>query len=372
MTTMDLTTPQPVPPADPATAAIMPAAVETPGPNELRDPFVRQELKRAGVWIGLVVAVVLTWHLAQPLLLIFGGVVFAAMLDGGTRLLGRILPIARGWRLMMVLLGVLAFLGWVVLLAGSELTAQAESLRVVVTTQIERLLILANANHLFDDTVGSATEIGKQLLGSIGRVTSAVTTVVGTVTSAVMILVIGIFLAIEPRLYERGVAWMFPVRTREHFYGTMNMMGFTLRRLMFGRLIGMTFEGFFVWLLLALGGIPMAALLGVLTGLLAFLPNIGSIISGVLIILVGFSGGWNAGVYAFGVYMAVQMIDGYLVVPTVAKRSVDLAPALVLGAQLLFGALFGLLGLMFADPIVAMLKIGLERGSQQAAENAGE
>jgi predicted PurR-regulated permease PerM len=348
------------------------ASVESPGPNEMRDPIVREELKRAGVWIGLIVAVVLIWYLSQPLLLIFGGVVFAAMLDGGARLLGRILPIGRGWRLLIVILGVLAFLTWVVMLAGSELTAQAESLRLVVAGQIDRILELANANHLLDNTAGSAAEIGKQLLGSIGRVTSAVGTLVGTVTSAVMILVIGVFLAIEPRLYERGVAWMFPVRSRERFYGTMNVMGFTLRRLMFGRLIGMAFEGFFVWFFLAVGGIPMAALLGVLTGILAFLPNIGSIISGVLIILVGFSGGWNAGFYAFGVYMAVQIIDGYIVVPTVARRSVDLAPALILGAQLLFGALFGLLGLMFADPIVAMLKVGLQRGSKQAAENAGE
>jgi len=54
----------------------------------------------------------------------------------------------------------------------------------------------------------------------------------------------------------------------------------------------------------------------------------------------------------------------------VAKRSVDLAPALVLGAQLLFGALFGILGLVLADPIVAMIKIALERGSLISAERA--
>ena len=340
--------------------------IEVAGPNELRDPLVREELKRAAVWIGLTVAVVGVWYLSQPLLLIFGGVVFAAMLDGGARLLGRVLPIARAWRLLIVALGVIAFLVWVVMLAGSELTAQAETLRVVVTAQVDRALVWVNANHLLDGAAGNATEIGKQLLGSIGRVTSAVGTVVGAVTSAVMIVVIGVFLAIEPRLYERGVAWMLPLRARDGFYATMNDMGYTLRRLMAGRLLGMAVEGVGVWILLWAGGIPMAALLGVLTGLLAFLPNIGSIVSGVLIIIVGFSTGWNAGLYAFGVYMAVQIVDGYLIVPTVAKRSVDLAPALVLAAQLLFGALFGILGLMFADPMVAMLKVGLEHGSGRA------
>jgi predicted PurR-regulated permease PerM len=348
-----------------------PTYVEVAGPNELRDPFVRQELKRAAIWIGLACAVALTVVLAQPLLLIFGGIVFAAMLDGGTRLLGRVLPIGRGWRLMIVVLGVLGFLAWTVYFAGSQLAAQAEALQTVVTTQFDRALVYANANHLLEGA-GSAAEMGKQVLGSIGRVTSAVGTAVGALTSAVMIVVIGVFLAIEPRLYERGVAWMLPLRVRDAFYATMKDMGFTLRRLMAGRLIGMAFEGFFTWLLLLLGGIPLAALLGLLTGILAFLPNIGSIVSGILIITVGFSGGWNAGFYALGVYIAIQMIDGYLVVPTVAKRSVDLAPALILGAQVMFGALFGLLGLMFADPMVAMLKVALEHGSERPKEKSGK
>jgi predicted PurR-regulated permease PerM len=345
---------------------------ELPGPNEMRDPVIRHELKRAVVWVGVVGGVALMVFLSQPLLLIFGGVVFAAMLDGGTRLLGRILPIGRGWRLMMVVIGVMAFLGWVMYFTGSTLADQVEALRTTITAQVEKLIAYANAQHLLDNGIdgGQATEIGKQIMGSIGRVTSAVSTVVGAVTSAVMIVVIGVFLAIEPRLYERGVAWMFPVDRRLHLYATLKDMGHTLRRLMAGRLLGMAVEGVGVWVLLAVGGVPMAALLGVLTGLFAFLPNIGSIISGVLIILVGFSGGTDMGFYALGVYLAVQIVDGYLIVPTVAKRSVDLAPALILGAQLLLGAAFGLLGLMFADPIVAMLKVGLEHGSKDAEARA--
>jgi len=109
----------------------------------------------------------------------------------------------------------------------------------------------------------------------------------------------------------------------------------------------------------------MAALLGILTGLLAFIPNIGAIVSGVLMVLVGFSQSNEAGVWAVAVYLFVQTVDGYLIVPYVAKRTVDLAPALVLGAQLLFGTLFGLMGLMLADPLVAMLKTALEHKSRE-------
>jgi predicted PurR-regulated permease PerM len=201
-------------------------------------------------------------------------------------------------------------------------------------------------------------------------VTQAVTTAVGAVTNLVMMMVLAIFIALEPRIYERGVAWMLPLASRDHFYGTAAKIGWTLRRLMAGRLLGMVIEGVGVWALLSIGGVPMAALLGVLTGLLAFLPNIGAIVSGVLIILVGFSAGQETGIYAIIVYFAVQMVDGYVIVPMVAKRAVDLAPALVLGAQILFGALFGIMGLALADPIIAMIKVALERQSERNEERS--
>ena len=337
---------------------------EEVGPTELYDPIIRTEIKRAAVWIGMTAFVVgLVW-LAQPLLLIMGGLVLAAMFDGGARLLGRVLPIPRGIRLTIVVLAVFGFMYWTFVFTGSELAAQAASLQAIVETQIETIgnRIAAAGFNISAEDVKS---FGTQILNSVGRVTAAVSSVVGTVTNMAMMLVLAIFIAAEPRMYERGVAWMLPLAEREHFYVTAAKMGSVLRRLMAGRLLGMAVEGFGTWILLSLGGVPMAALLGVLTGLLAFLPNIGAIVSGALIILVGFSAGFDVGLYAIFVYFVVQMVDGYLIVPMVAKRAVDLAPALVLGAQILFGALFGILGLALADPIIAMIKVALERQSER-------
>ena len=337
---------------------------EEVGPTELYDPIIRTEIKRAAVWIGMTAFVVgLVW-LAQPLLLIMGGLVLAAMFDGGARLLGRVLPIPRGIRLTIVVLAVFGFMYWTFVFTGSELAAQAASLQAIVETQIETIgnRIAAAGFNISAEDVKS---FGTQILNSVGRVTAAVSSVVGTVTNMAMMLVLAIFIAAEPRMYERGVAWMLPLAEREHFYVTAAKMGSVLRRLMAGRLLGMAVEGFGTWILLSLGGVPMAALLGVLTGLLAFLPNIGAIVSGALIILVGFSAGVDVGLYAIFVYFVVQMVDGYLIVPMVAKRAVDLAPALVLGAQILFGALFGILGLALADPIIAMIKVALERQSER-------
>ena len=108
--------------------------------------------------------------------------------------------------------------------------------------------------------------------------------------------------------------------------------------------------------------------LGLITGLLAFLPNIGAIVSGLLMVAVGFSAGTGTGLWAIFVYFFVQNVDGYLVVPYIARRTVNLAPAVVLAAQLVFGALFGILGLLLADPIVASIKVALEEFAQRRAE----
>jgi predicted PurR-regulated permease PerM len=337
---------------------------EEMGPTELYDPLVRVEIKRAAVWIGMATLVIALVWLAQPIMLIIGGLVLAAMFDGGARLLGRVLPIPRGFRLTIVVLAVFGLIYWTFVFTGSELAAQAASLQVIVGTQIENIgnrIQAAGFNISAEDVKG----FGSQILNSVGRVTAAVTSVVGTLTNMAMMLVLAIFIAAEPRMYERGVAWMLPLAERENFYRTAEKIGRVLRRLMAGRLLGMAVEGFGTWILLSLGGVPMAALLGLLTGLLAFLPNIGAIVSGALIILVGFSAGVDVGLYAVFVYFVVQMVDGYLIVPMVAKRAVDLAPALVLGAQILFGALFGILGLALADPIIAMIKVALERQSER-------
>ncbi|MEQ1510889.1 MAG: AI-2E family transporter [Sphingopyxis sp.] len=342
---------------------------ETPGPNEMRDPFVRQELLRAAIWVGMAVGVALLWILAQPILLIVAGIVFATMLDGGTRLLGRILPVGRGWRLAIILLVLIGLFGWTANFAGNQLAGQIAELQRVLFQQIDRAMAWGRG-HGFEGLAFDPEQALQYLAGSVGRVTAAVGTVLGGLTNIIMIIVLGLFFSMEPRLYERGVAWLLPMAGREHFYDVSAEVGATLRRLMAGRLLGMLVEGVATWLLLAAYDIPMAALLGIITGILVFIPNIGAIFSGLLMVLVGFSVGPNAGLYAIAVYFIVQTIDGYVIVPMVAKRTVDLAPALVLGAQLLFGALFGILGLALADPIMATIKVALEKNAERAARTA--
>lgn len=338
--------------------------VERPGPTEFRDPIVRRELQRASVWFGLGLLIAAVIVLADPLLIIIGAMIFAVLLDGGVRVLGRVLPVARGWRLAIVVVLGFGFIGWTFWFAGTTLASQWERLRDVVDLQLSRLIEFAGSLGLVPER--GAYNLSAELVGSVGRLTSAVGSAIGAFTTMLLMIVIGIFMAAEPRLYDRGIAWMLPLRYREKFYVIADHVGWTLRRLLFGRLVAMLFEGVATWLLLGyvcqifgIGPVPMAALLGLITGLLAFLPNIGALISGVIMVAVGFSVGPSEGLWAIFVYFFVQNVDGYLIVPYIARRTVDLAPALVLATQVLFGALFGILGILFADPILATLKVTL-------------
>ncbi|HVJ01675.1 MAG TPA: AI-2E family transporter [Sphingomonas sp.] len=340
--------------------------VRQPGPNELRDPMVRAELKRASVWFGLAIGVALVVLLIQPLLIIFGALVFASMLDGGVRLLGRVLPIPRGLRLLLVVVLVVAFVGGVFYLTGMQIAVQAEQLRMTLEVQGNRVVNWISSLGLMPGRA-DLSGMAQQALGSIGKLTSAVGSVLGAGASLLMIVSIGLFVAIEPRIYERGLQWMVPVEARDQFSVTLGRMARTLRVLLAGRLLGMVFEGVLTWILLSIVGVPMALLLGIITGMLAFVPNIGAFISGVLMVSVGFSAGVNEGFWAIAVYFGVQTFDGYVLIPLVAKHTVDLPPALTLSAQILASTLFGVMGLALADPMVAMIKVALQSEAERAA-----
>ena len=350
------TAPTNTPANTPAPASIRHRA----GPTDIADPAVRHEAQKAIIWLGIAGLMALAVVLAQPLLVVFGGMVFGALVDGGARLLGRVLPIGRLWRVAIVLVLTALFLVSTFAYAGSLLADQAAELPATMQAQALRMLHWGK-QHGFAIDPRMGQNLTEQALGSVSQLTGMVGGLIGGVTTLLLTLVLGIYFAVDPAPYQRGLAWMLPHEARPFFDATFERMGHAMRRLMAGRLLGMTIEGLTIGVALELYGVPMASLLGLITGLLAFLPNIGAPISGLIMILVGFSGGTNMGLYCIGVYVVVQTIDGNVIVPMVAKKSADLAPALVLAMQLVMGVLFGILGLALADPLLAMLKVLLER-----------
>ena len=107
--------------------------------------------------------------------------------------------------------------------------------------------------------------------------------------------------------------------------------------------------GIGLWLL----GIPLPAILGVITATLTFIPNIGPILSLVPALLLGLLQGPMTAVYVVLLYLGVPVVETYIVTPVVQKKMVLLPPVVTLIAQLLAGSVLGGLGLMLAAPLAA-------------------
>ena len=317
----------------------------------------RAALADAIVWLSVAATIWLAWKVAASLLLILAGLVFAAGLQGGERLLGRVLPVRRGVRLgLVIVLFTVAVIGFLYF-AGTQVAAQAGQLQTTLMRQSERLGALAR-EYGIGGGGDPVAQIKAQLGASVGRILTVVGGAAGVLGGIALIVVFGIFVAADPRLYERGVEWLTPEPKRAALKETLEAMAAMLRRWVGGRLVLMLFEGTVTFLGLSLTGTPLPLLLGLVSGLLAFIPNLGAIVSGVLVVAVGFSAGTTTGVEAAGVYLFVQFADQF-VSPLIEKRAVDLAPAVVLAAQLIFGVLFGIMGLILADPAVALVKVAL-------------
>ncbi len=333
-----------------------------PSPIEPRSDRSRTTARTALIWLGTAAAIWLAWQLAQALLLIFAGLVVAAGLRSAEELLRRVLKVPHALRLAIIVVVLFGLIFGFIAFAGITLAAQAQQLTATVAVQLAHLTDQARG-------LGIVIEPGRSVLarmpalldGHFEQVAAFVSSAVGGLGALLFAITFGIYVAADPRLYERGLEWLTPVARRGEMHAALAEMAHMLRRWVAGRLLTMAIEGSFIFIGLSIVGVPLAGLLALVSGLLAFIPNVGAMISGALIVAVGFSVGPSAGFWAIGIYLAVQLAEGNVLTPLIEKRAVDLAPAAVLAAQLLFGILFGILGVALADPIVALAKVALER-----------
>lgn len=341
-------------------------ALPPESPIELHGRRARSALSDAAIWLGLAAAIWLAWQLSQPLLVILAGIIFAAGLQGATEWLGGKLRWPHWLRLTLVVLLFFAVLAGFVAFAGVSIATQFGELAETIQRQSTELAGFAKEYGLTIGEGDPMTALKAQLGSSLGRIASFVGSAAGALGALLLIVLLGIFFAADPRGYERGVEWLTPAGHRDAVRETTSEIAHMLRRWVLGRLAIMVVEGVMIFVGLSLVGVPLAGALGLISGLLAFIPNIGALVSGILIVLVGLSGGLESGLAAFAVYLVVQASDNFIS-PLIEKKAIDIAPAVVLAAQLLFGTLFGIMGVALADPIVAMAKVALQRGEVRPA-----
>jgi predicted PurR-regulated permease PerM len=186
-------------------------------------------------------------------------------------------------------------------------------------------------------------------------------TTLGFLVDVVVVLFVGFYLAVQPDLYKNGFLRLVPHAGRIRTSEVLDEIALTLRWWLLGRTCAMVAIAVTTALGLWLLSVPLALILGILAGVLNFVPNIGPLISAVPALLLSLTQSPVLAAYVAALYVGIQFVESYLVTPLVQQHTVSMPPALTITAQVFMGVLFGGLGLLLATPLTAALLVAVHR-----------
>ncbi|MCC6887389.1 MAG: AI-2E family transporter [Hyphomicrobiales bacterium] len=313
--------------------------------------------RRTLVVVAIVGLVLLLWQLRQVLLLTFAGVVVASILVAAADPISRFTPLPHRWALLIAALAIVLAFGLFTTLIGAQVVAQATALINELPRAIEAV------EQRFGITLPGPEALqrgegARQAAGFSAQVLSWLAawgaSVMQVVTNLILVLVIGVFFAIEPAVYRRGLAMLFPRAHHERVQETLITCGRALRLWLIGQLISMALVGALVTLGTWLIGLPGPLALGLFAAMTEFIPTLGPIIGAAPALLFAATQGLTALVWTAVLFIAIQQIESNIITPLVERRMVSIPPALFLAAVLAFGALFGVLGVILAAPLTVL------------------
>ena len=331
------------------------ARIEAETAGRPPDRSIATELKvftwKVLIAAGIGAVLVLAWKVADALLLIFTGVLFAILLQRMAGWVQRWTGLAHGWALSLVLLVLTGALVVGGVLMGQSLLGQFDQLRDQVGSAISQLPQEVR-NQI--DQQGSPESW-------MTRLRSIATGVMSFVGDGVIILFTAIYLAISPGLYRSGIVLLVPPRGHARAHEVLDMLGSALWKWLIGQLASMAIVGVLTTAGLLLLGIPAAPALGLVAALMEFIPLIGPFLAAVPAVLIAFAQSPDHALWVVALYVLIQQVEGNLILPMMQKRVVDLPPVVTLGAIAAGGLLFGILGMFLATPmaVVALVLINM-------------
>lgn len=340
--------------------------------------------------IGVVLFTALlafTWYFAATLLLIFTGMLLGVGLNALTNALGRRVHLPHTARLAIVCVALAVMLAGVAHLGGATIAEQASVLSKTIKSQITNVRSFLESHGIdtsfFD--LGSAAPAASAdmtsmpapspaphgqlpgagaLASSGGAIVSQTFKLLFGAISAVgnifIVLFLGLAFAAQPAVYRDGLLFLAPVRHRTRAALIVDRIGETLERWLIAQMIVMIAVGAVTWIGLAIIGIPGSFILGIQAGLLAFVPTVGAIIAGVVVVLASLASGWIPALSALLLFLGVHAMESYVLTPILQRQALDIPPATLFAFQILLGVVFGIWGLALALPLVAIAKVMID------------
>lgn len=211
------------------------------------------------------------------------------------------------------------------------------------------------------DSTGTLRQrIGTQLSHMTKYLFPVLSSTIEVVAGLLIIIFMSIYIAIDPGLYHRGLMAMFPHRNRNRVGQVLTAIAAVLRRWLVTQLIAMIVMGIVTTIVLLALHVKAAVALGVISGLLEFVPTVGALISSTPAIAMGFLDSPQKAVYVAVAYVGIHFLESHTLIPLLMKGRVDLPPALTIVTQALMAVLFGFLGLMCAVPLLAMASVAVK------------
>jgi predicted PurR-regulated permease PerM len=343
--------------------------------------------------IGVVLFIALlafTWYYAAALFLLFTGILLGVGLNAMSNLLGRVLPWPHPLRLIIVCLILAALLAGVMFLGGATIADQAKVLSDTIKSQLVNLKAFLDRNGIdtsyfdFNSTWAPAADRSSTtpptppqshslpsnlpspstLASSGGAIVSQTLKVllgtVGAVGNFFIVLFLGLAFAAQPSLYRSGLLFLAPAKYRDQATIIVDRISDTLDRWLIAQIITMFAVFLVTWIGLAIIGIQSSFILGIQAGLLAFIPTVGAIIAGIIVVLASLASGWVAAVSAFVLFLGVHAMESYVLTPLIQRQALDIPPATLFAFQILLGIVFGLWGLTLALPLLAVAKVMID------------
>jgi predicted PurR-regulated permease PerM len=335
--------------------------------------------------VGFAASLMFTWYYAATLFLVFAGVLLGVALNAMTAMLGRIVRLPHALRLTVVCLVLATLLSGVVFLGGATIAQQASALSDTLKSQLVGVKAFLERNGIdtsyFDlgspgapsssstpATPGPATTHSLPGAGAFASSGGAIVSqtfklLLGTLSAVgnfFIVLFLGLTFAAQPSVYRKGLLFMTPARHRAHATVIVDRISETLERWLIAQIITMFVVFVVTWIGLTIIGIQSSFILGIQAGLLTFIPTVGALIGGLIVVLASLASGWVAAASAFVLFIGVHALESYILTPMLQRQALEIPPATLFAFQILLGVVFGIWGLALALPLMAIVKVMID------------
>jgi predicted PurR-regulated permease PerM len=315
------------------------------------------------ITVATVALAIAAWQLRWVLLVFFGAVVLGVALDVPMTLLRRLLPLNRPLALLVVVVVLMVLGAQVGRLLLPEVIEQVNTLTRLWPALLQRLVGLVGRWQGLDSlqpqlqslaTWEKLQPLGSQVIGLAGGAAN-------TTIQLLLMVLLALLMALDPRSHQR----LLVAATPSFYRPRMQALLQDCREALGGWLAGMTLSAgavfLLTWLGLALLGVPLALLSGLVCGLLTFVPTIGPTAATLLPLAVALLISPARLLQVLILRLVLQNLEAFVLTPLLLKRTVNLLPTVALMAQLCLGAVLGLPGVLLALPLVVVLQVVGER-----------